>query len=630
MALVAVVTVSLGAWALAARGEPAATCDDAGDRLAGIWDDERKAAIRATLLAPAAPQAAKRWHFVEEKIDAYAQGWMAMRRDVCKAAQEKSLSTEVLELRTHCLDTQLARLQEVTALLGSGDASVTENALDSLRALPRLERCSTVETLEARVPQPADEATRVEVEAIRAEIARADVLRLAGKYTDALAILTPLEQRAIGLGYRPIEAEVLYYLGVVREPLDGPAAADKTLRRAAYAAEAGRHDDISAEAWTYAIIVAARGLSDFERAQEYVERARAAIERMGGDHTLEAQLELNQGILYKDQADHGRALAAFARAAELSADDDELRLAALERTAMVHEDRAQLDEAMAAHEYVLRERVRVLGPDHPDVGHAHTNVASTYMQAGRHAEALEHARRALAIAEESLGPDKLTTAHNRYNVAEMLYFMGDYEESLKQHTLALTAFERIRGPESIEVATALVSQGELLVRIDRAHEAVAITRRALAILEEKVGEKHFETARCLINFGDALREAGEHEESLAIARRGLEVLEAQIGKDTGYSGFGWTGIGRSLLDGGQPNEAIEPLERAIRLYEQHGIDPEQVAVARFALARALWESGRDRKRANELAAAARAVFAAAGPARKLELKRLDAWRQRRK
>jgi hypothetical protein len=46
---------------------------------------------------------------------------------------------------------------------------------------------------------------------------------------------------------------------------------------------------------------------------------------------------------------------------------------------------------------------------------------------------------------------------------------------------------------------------------------------------------------------------------------------------------------------------------------------------RFALARALWTTGSDRKRALTLAADARDDFAAVGAGRKDDLERLDEW-----
>ncbi len=106
---------------------------------------------------------------------------------------------------------------------------------------------------------------------------------------------------------------------------------------------------------------------------------------------------------------------------------------------------------------------------------------------------------------------------------------------------------------------------------------------------------------------------------------GYTELEAAIGTDTPYSGYGLTGIGRTLLDSGEHLQAIQVLRKAIALYEAGSVDPGQIAVARFALARALYESGSDRAQGLAFAREARTVFEVAGQARRWELGQIDAW-----
>ena len=59
----------------------------------------------------------------------------------------------------------------------------------------------------------------------------------------------------------------------------------------------------------------------------------------------------------------------------------------------------------------------------------------------------------------------------------------------------------------------------------------------------------------------------------------------------------------------QPAAALEPLERAVTACESKAGDPLDLALARFNLARALWQSQGDRRRAIALARLARQGFA---------------------
>ena len=89
-------------------------------------------------------------------------------------------------------------------------------------------------------------------------------------------------------------------------------------------------------------------------------------------------------------------------------------------------------------------------------------------------------------------------------------------------------------------------------------------------------------------------------------------------------------VGNALLALSRPADAVAHLEQAIGLREAGKGDPGDLAEARFALAKALWESGRDKKRALALAAAARGPLEAAGAARKELSTELGAWLAARK
>ncbi len=632
------VRAALGGGALAAglaaaitlaatdRGDAAAPgCGDGRARLAGIWDDDVRARVRAAVVTAGGGQGEARWRQLEHGLDRYARGWSAMRRDACLATRAGEQSAELLDRRIHCLDTQLARLGEITRLVQSDDPAVSEYAVDVLRGVPALDRCAAPVQLEARVPTPPDAATAAAVAALRDELVRADIQRLAGRYEAAEALLAPLEERAATLGFRPAEAEVLYLRGLVRMHTATPADGHDTLRRAAFAAEAGRHDEVAVDAWSALVLVAASDLGDLPRARDYAERAGAALERLGEAPEVAARLELNLGQLHLIASDHARARAAFERALALAGDHELLRDEVMSRTGMLDEEEGRFEDALRRHQEVLATRQASHGPDHPEVGLAHTNIASVLLQLGRVEEGLVHTRRALAIDLAVYGPTHVQTARSRLNVGELLAIAGHHDEALGETGRARADLERVHGPEHVVVAMALLSEGQLLVRMGRAREAVPLERRALTVFERAYGEANFETARCLINLGDALREAGEHAEAVAIARRGEAAMEALVGPDSPFAGYGLTGTGRALLDAGRPAEAIAPLARALALYEAGGVDPVQRAATTFALARARWASRSDRAGAPALARAAREVFVAAGPGAARELAQVDAW-----
>jgi tetratricopeptide (TPR) repeat protein len=62
-------------------------------------------------------------------------------------------------------------------------------------------------------------------------------------------------------------------------------------------------------------------------------------------------------------------------------------------------------------------REKVLGPDHPDVAEALNNLAFSYYQQGRYADAESLNKRSLAIDEKILGPDHPDVAGALNNLA---------------------------------------------------------------------------------------------------------------------------------------------------------------------------------------------------------------------
>lgn len=109
-----------------------------------------------------------------------------------------------------------------------------------------------------------------------------------------------------------------------------------------------------------------------------------------------------------------------------------------------------------------------------------------------------------------------------------------------------------------------------------------------------------------------LLDAGRPGEALARVERVQPILEAQLGPRDPDVAQTLSLKGRALLELGRAGEAVTTLTTAVELSVEVKATPYDVAIARFALARALRAAGRDRERARALAQEARAGFAAAG------------------
>ena len=82
-------------------------------------------------------------------------------------------------------------------------------------------------------------------------------------------------------------------------------------------------------------------------------------------------------------------------------------------------------------------------------------------------------------------------------------------------------------------------------------------------------------------------------------------------------------LGEAKMGAGDPVGALPFLEQALKIRTEREPQPGLVAEAQFSLARALWDSGRDRTRAGTLAMSAARAYAGGGQAR--DQQRVAVW-----
>ena len=182
-------------------------------------------------------------------------------------------------------------------------------------------------------------------------------------------------------------------------------------------------------------------------------------------------------------------------------------------------------------------------------------------------------------------------------------------ESLVMHQRALALKQRVLGNDHWDVALSMGNVAERLRALGRNGEALAQNTEAIARLQRALGPHHPDLALHLFNRGDIHLAQGETDLALADYRRALAIWQDALPADHPYLAYALTGIGRALIKGGQDVAgAIAPLEHARTVREAAKVTPDLRAETTFALAQALWLTGRDRARALHLAEDARALY----------------------
>ena len=202
---------------------------------------------------------------------------------------------------------------------------------------------------------------------------------------------------------------------------------------------------------------------------------------------------------------------------------------------------------------------------------------------------------------ERLGGHELLQAWLLNDLGLVFEAQGLRDKAVQAQKDGLILKERALGHDHPDVG---ISEGNLAIALQslgRNAESLRHVDRAISLLENGLGAGHPALANQLNNRGEILNSLGRPAEARHSFERARVIWERELGTESRYLGYGLTGIGISYLAEGSPASALVPLERALKIREAQETDEAKRAETRFALARALWESNRDRIRARMLA-----------------------------
>jgi eukaryotic-like serine/threonine-protein kinase len=209
---------------------------------------------------------------------------------------------------------------------------------------------------------------------------------------------------------------------------------------------------------------------------------------------------------------------------------------------------------------------------------------------------------------QRLGGHDLQKAWLLNNMGCAYFAHGQMDAGLDALKQGMALKERLLGREQLDLALSEGNVSYVLNEMGRHEEGLSHADQSIAITVKKLGPEHPLLAIWLSNKGEILNALGRYGESAQVFNRARTILERELGPDAHGLAGTLTGLGISYLGQSRPTEAIAVLDRVLRIDGDNPEDPKVHAEALFTLARALWETRGDAKRARHLAQEARGVF----------------------
>lgn len=502
-------------------------CASAAAPAERVWTPARADALRERMSAVApdyTPAVARR---VTDRADAWVEQWAEQALLACRAGQDQAVSAAGLLATQTCLSVSL---DEFDALLSEFDESSgrgVTRVLTTLDRIPAPTRCARRAFVDAAFGTKATP----EVETARRQRNLAQVELARGQYESALPLAVKA-RAAVPLGVNlALDAEIGLTMARAHFQLGHTDEASQAYLDAANAAESSSYDELAATVWTELTRSAGVQRIDAERARFYVERADAAVRRLGDPPLRRALVEQRRGQVEIAAGNPVSATPHLQRGLSLVENlpsGQRMRASISMDLGKVAYAQGNFDAAIAAFERVIDANRQAFGERHPAVADARHNLGSIMVADGRLEEAGPVLDAALAGRKLAYGAEHAKVASTLNSIASIAFSQGRYAQALADYTTVAAMFRAARGGPHVSVAEAVANQGRALTGLERFDEADAAFAEATMMLEPLVGSEHLSYADALSGWassralaGDAEAAAGLYERTVAIRRRGL-------------------------------------------------------------------------------------------------------------
>ena len=211
-------------------------------------------------------------------------------------------------------------------------------------------------------------------------------------------------------------------------------------------------------------------------------------------------------------------------------------------------------------------RLRLHGPDHPDVAEVQEGLGRLYIDRGEYDRADSILTLALATDRRHLDPRHTRTSTVLNDLDQVSYDTGDYTAAA-EHWKQAYAIDVATKPE--HDTDRLIGMANLALALyDSGDEAAgtALLAEQVALLRRHHPTDDLRLANGLANLGSFLYAAGKRDSAAALQREAVVRFRRALGDDHPSVAFGLNNLGSTLGALGQTEEAERLLTESVRIY----------------------------------------------------------------
>jgi len=516
-------------------------CSGAKEKLAGVWDAKVQHKIQTALNRTGMSSKTSYWKRLRGVLDQYTKTWQATYAQACRATHVlKEQSAHLMDLRMTCLNERLEELRAFTQQLTTANRASLYNGVQGAYQLRTLDTCSNAKSLLARVKPPKDNRTKKRVLHIRRLLAKVQALSWAGRYQESLKTLQRAKRMLKGIRYRPIEAEVHYFLGVLSFRKGSVKEALNYLQQAIWSAQAGGTQRLEVLTWGRMAKYTGK-MSNHRLAEYYRKHMKATLERLGRDDALERELLHNYGLSAFLEGKYYSALQFFFRGTSIqsakrriSRPNDQVAQARFyHNIGLCYQALDHLDSAQKMFQRSLELQKELFGKEHPSLANTYGAMASILLEQKKHKQARVLLKKA-SLLKQKWGKRHYGLAHIFSDLAIWAMQTRDWKQAAIWNQRSLTLLQQGLSKQHPYVAIVNTHQAMLEQLQGKYERAVALYNRALGIFKKRYRKAHVHTGLTLFFLGEVCRKQGKLKRALAYYNKALRVVLVAVPRHPRY------------------------------------------------------------------------------------------------